>query len=99
MLVRARFSSPAPLILPFALALTTVPLILAPAGMAVFPPTLSGCSSLARKVCPVWLVLDPKACSTLTIRAPPAAQKLGGGGGGGEGAGGGGGDDWAGCSG
>src|SRR5580700_1234602 len=92
MLVSARESWPSPLILPFALAVTTVPLTFDPPGIAVLLPTLTGCASVARKVWPVWLVLELSAWSTLTVRTVPAGTTVGCGGGGGVAIG------WAACS-
>src|ERR1700739_139057 len=87
MLVRARESSASPLILPLALAFSTVPLTVDRAGIAAIPPTLTGCANVARKVWPVWLALEPNACPTLTVRVVPAGTTMGWGGGGGGGAG------------
>src|ERR1700688_5236041 len=81
MLVRASVSSPAPLISPCALAVTTVPLPVAPRGIADFPPTLTGCASVATKVCPSWLVLELSAWPTRTVRVVPDGTIIGCGGG------------------
>jgi hypothetical protein len=39
-----------------------------PAGIAVLPPTLTGCASVAIKVWPDWLVLELNAWPTVTVR-------------------------------
>src|SRR6516164_3233554 len=77
MLVRLRASSPSPFTLPFALAVTTVPFTVDPDGNAGLPPTLIVCASVARKVCPVWLVLELKASPVLTVRTVPAGMTIG----------------------
>src|SRR5215469_10185009 len=77
MLVRAIDSSPSPLILPFFLAEITVPDAVEPAGIAVLPPTLTGCASVARKVWPSWLSLELNPCSNLTVRLVPAGTTIG----------------------
>src|SRR6476660_2818112 len=77
MLVSANDSSPSPLILPFALALTTVPLTVAPRGRAGLPATLIGCARVARKVCPAWLFFELKAWLVVTVRVVPAGTTMG----------------------
>ena len=77
MLVSERANSPSPFILPFCLAVTTVPVTLHPLGIAVFPCTVTGCAKVARKVWPARLVLEPKAWSTVTVSAVPAGTMMG----------------------
>src|SRR5215471_19603416 len=88
MLVSASDNWPSPLNFPFALAVTTVPLTVDPAGRAALPPALTGCARVARKVWPVWLSLELSACPVLTVSTVPAGTTIGFGGGGGGGGGG-----------
>src|ERR1035438_9980957 len=88
MLVSARVSSPCPLILPFSLAATTVPLAVDPAGIAGVPFTLTDFAVVAVKLCPVWLVLELSAWPILTVSVVPAGTTTGGAGGFGGSAGG-----------
>src|SRR5215472_12699544 len=77
MLVSDKSNWPSPFILPLALAVTTVPLTVDPATRAGLPRTLTGCASVARKVWPVWLVLELRACSVLIVRTVPAGTTMG----------------------
>src|SRR5262250_2107810 len=79
MLVRAMDSWPSPFILPFSLAEITVPMALDPFGIAVFPRTVTGCARVAAKGWPALLVLELKACSTVTVSAVPAGTMIGSG--------------------
>src|SRR5437868_3913871 len=77
MLVSVRDSSPSPLILPLALALTTFPLTVAPFGKAGLPSTLIGCARVARKVCPALLFFELNAWLVVTVRVVPAGTTMG----------------------
>src|SRR6266403_5337778 len=77
MLVSVNDSSPSPFILPLALALTTLPLTVAPRGKAGFPPTLIGCAKVARKVCPAWLFFELNAWLVVMVRVVPAGTTMG----------------------
>src|SRR5262249_27702607 len=76
-LVRAIESSPSPFILPLALALTTVPLMVAPVGSAGLPSTLIGWASVARNVWPAWFVLELNPWLVLTVRTVPLGTTIG----------------------
>jgi len=77
MLVRARASSPSPLILPFFLAVITVPVTLEPFGIAVFPCNVTGRAKVAENVWPDSLVFELKAWSTVTVSLAPAGTTMG----------------------
>src|SRR5580700_572302 len=77
---------------PRGLASTTVPLTLAPAGIAVLPPTATESATVPEKLCPAWLILDPTDSPRRTVTAVPAGTTIGGGGAGAAGAG------WAGAA-
>jgi hypothetical protein len=87
-LFSASLSRASPLILPFALASTTVPAADAPLAMTVLPPTATGSATVASNGSPVWLVFDPSPDERRTVMTVPAGITTGfGGGGGGAGAG------------
>src|SRR6266404_7181657 len=77
MLVSVNDSSPAPLLLPLALALTTLPLTVAPRGKAGLPWTLTGCDRTARKVSPAWLFFELNAWLVVMVRVVPAGTTTG----------------------
>jgi hypothetical protein len=73
------------LIFPCALASTTVPTTLAPAGITVTPWAWMGAATVALNVWPGWLTLEPSSCCVVTAICVPAGITIGGGGGGGGG--------------
>src|SRR6202158_3615742 len=75
-----------PLNLPKGFASTTVPRANAPAGITVFPSTVTGEARVALKDCPVELIFDPKDSPSLTVSVVPAGTTRGCGAGGGSGA-------------
>src|SRR5258705_9415944 len=77
MLVSVNDSSPWPFILPLALAVTTLPLTVAPRGKADLPSTLIGCARMARKVSPAWLFFELNAWLVVTVRVGPAGTTTG----------------------
>src|SRR5262249_15531445 len=56
-----------PLKRPSGLASTTVPDASAPAGITALPLTSTGLLSVALKLCPGWLILEPIACPSRTV--------------------------------
>src|SRR6266513_4902749 len=77
MFVSVSDSSPSPFILPLALALTTLPLTVAPLAKAGLPSTLIGCDRVARKVCPALLFFELNAWLVVTVRVVPAGTTMG----------------------
>src|ERR1700730_11347607 len=66
-----------PLNLPKGFASTTVPRANAPAGITVFPSTVTGEARVALNDCPVELIFDPKDSPSLTVRVVPAGTTKG----------------------
>src|SRR5579883_1496396 len=64
-------SKEAPLNLPAACAATTVPVAVAPAGIAGLPSTSTGLTRLAVKVWPGWLSLELKVSPNRTVSVAP----------------------------
>src|ERR1700691_231029 len=78
--VRPKTKLASPAKWPNGLALTTVPTTFAPAGIAVWPSTITSLSRVAVKVCPVWLALEPRSSVIRMVRGVPAATMMGCGG-------------------
>ena len=56
---------------------TTVPVTFEPAGIAVWPSTITSLSVVAEKVCPAWFVCKRSSSVSLTVTAVPAATTIG----------------------
>ena len=69
-----------PLKRPKGFASTTVPEAAAPAGIAVLPSTVIGLATVAVKVSPALLILEPTACPSRTVSTVPAGTTKGFGG-------------------
>src|SRR5207249_7516344 len=70
-------STAPPLKRPSGLASTTVPEALAPEGITVLPSTSTGLATVAEKLWPGWLILDPTDSPSLTVIMVPVGTTTG----------------------
>src|SRR5215472_4482506 len=70
-------SNAAPLKRPRGLASSTVPDAVAPLGITVLPSNSTGSLTVAEKLSPVWLILEPTALSSRTVITVPAGSVTG----------------------
>src|SRR5690242_13576376 len=66
-----------PLKRPSGCAATTVPVALEPSGITTVPPTSTGRATVAEKLSPDWLILDPNCCAVRTVITVPAGIVIG----------------------